>query len=135
MQSLADDCRLSRNEFCPGGVDRCSEYGPAQAWIAVPARSDCRPLQVGHPVGRGTEVGKVDPPPLLPRGQMPDSHAGLGQDRAPIRGGASLEGPIGLQALRQEGTGLRAELSARPVAWRFAGGAIQRIYSGRGTAS
>jgi transposase len=45
-QSLADDCRLSCSESCPGGVDRCSQCGPAHAWIAVPARLNCRPLQV-----------------------------------------------------------------------------------------
>ena len=47
LQSLADDCRLSRHEPCPGGGARCSQCGPAHAWIAVPAHLNCRPLQLG----------------------------------------------------------------------------------------
>ena len=46
LQSHADDCSLSCNESCPGGVDGCSECGPANAVIAVLAGFDCRPLQL-----------------------------------------------------------------------------------------
>ena len=46
LQARADDCSLSCNESCPGGVDSCSECGPANAVIAVLTRLDCRPLHV-----------------------------------------------------------------------------------------
>ena len=46
LQARADDCSLSCNESCPGGVDRCSECGPENAVIAVLTRFDCRPLHI-----------------------------------------------------------------------------------------
>ena len=46
LQARADDCSLSCNESCPGGVDSCSECGPANAVIAVLTRLDCRPLHL-----------------------------------------------------------------------------------------
>ncbi len=49
LQSHADDCGLSGNESCPGGVDRCRECGPEKALIAVPADCDFRPLQLSLP--------------------------------------------------------------------------------------
>jgi hypothetical protein len=45
----AADCCLSRHESGPGGVARCSQCGPAHAWIAVPAHLNCRPLQLSIP--------------------------------------------------------------------------------------
>jgi hypothetical protein len=62
---------------------------------------------VGHPVDRGTEVGKVDLPPLIACGQMHDDQASLSQNGAPVLGGAPLEGPIRLQALRHHGPQLQ----------------------------
>src|SRR6266568_4956726 len=47
LQARVDDCSLSCNESCPGGVDSCSECGPKLTLIAGPARLDCRPLHLG----------------------------------------------------------------------------------------
>jgi hypothetical protein len=57
-------------------------------------RIEHRPIEC--PVGGGREVRQIEPPPLLPCGQMPDDQASLGQDRALVLGGAPLEGPIPL---------------------------------------
>ena len=46
LHSHADDCSLSCNESCPGGVDSCSECGPKITLIAVPTRFDFRPLHL-----------------------------------------------------------------------------------------
>src|SRR2546430_1117613 len=46
LQARVDDCSLSCNESCPGGVARCSECGPQFPLIAGPARLDCRPLHL-----------------------------------------------------------------------------------------
>ena len=54
----------------------------------------------GRPIGQGTKVPAIEEPPLLPRGQVPNGQAGLGQDGASVLGGAPLEGPIGVQAPR-----------------------------------
>ena len=48
-------------------------------------------LLIRHPVGRGLEVREIQPPLLLPRGEMHDDQAGLGQDRAPVLGGTVLD--------------------------------------------
>ncbi len=113
MQSLAADCCLSRHESCPGGVARCSQCGPAHAWIAVPAHLNCRPLHLAA-LGIGTQfVGQeltegdhvADAPVASTNGHGEPStvdHQPLNGDTPPLSGIATMADlptsiPAGLQ--------------------------------------
>jgi hypothetical protein len=57
-------------------------------------------------------VHAIEPPSLFLYGQMNDDYADLGQDRAPVPGGAILESLISPQALRHSGPRLQAGMKS-----------------------